>query len=37
MAARLGEGVEAIDGAELAWPVQANGVFAILPRPAIDA
>jgi len=36
MARRLGEGVEAI-GAELAWPVQANGVFAILPRPAIDA
>lgn len=36
MATRLGEGVEAIDGAELAWPVEANGVFATLPRPAID-
>ena len=37
MAARLGEGVAAIDGVSLAWPVQANGVFAALPRPAIDA
>lgn len=36
MAARLGSGVEAIDGIELVHPVEANGVFAQLPRPAID-
>ena len=37
MAARLGAGVTDIDGIELIHPVQANGVFAKLPRPAIDA
>ncbi len=36
MASRLGEGVESMDGAELVHPVEANGVFAKLPRPAID-
>ena len=36
MAARLGSGVEALAGAELVHPVEANGVFARLPRPAID-
>ena len=33
MAARLGAGVEAIDGVELAPPGQANGVFARLAAP----
>ena len=37
MAARLGDGVAPIDGVELVHPVQANGVFAKLPRPAIDS
>ena len=36
MAARLGSGVEALDGVDLVHPVEANGVFARLPRPAID-
>lgn len=36
MATRLGEGVEAIEGAELVHPVEANGVFAKLPRSVID-
>jgi threonine aldolase len=36
MAARLGAGVEGVDGVELIHPVEANGVFAKLPRPAID-
>lgn len=36
MAARLGSGVEALDGADLVHPVEANAVFARLPRPAID-
>lgn len=36
MAARLGEGAAAIDGVEIVHPVEANGVFAKLPRPAID-
>ncbi len=37
MAARLAAGVEGIDGLEVVHPVEANGVFAQLPRPAIDA
>ena len=37
MAARLAAGVEAVDGVIVVHPVQANGVFARLPRPAIDA
>jgi threonine aldolase len=37
MAARLGRGVETLDGAELVHPVEANGVFVRLPQPAIDA
>jgi threonine aldolase len=36
MAARLGKEVEAIEGVEIAHPMQANGVFARLPRAAID-
>ncbi len=36
MAARLAAAVEAIDGVLLVHPVEANGVFARLPRPAID-
>jgi threonine aldolase len=37
MAKRLGEAVAAIDGAEIAHPVQANGVFVTLPAAAIEA
>jgi threonine aldolase len=36
MASRLAEAVGGIDGLELAHPVEANAVFASLPRPAID-
>jgi threonine aldolase len=36
MAARLAAAAGAIDGVELAQPVEANAVFASLPRPAID-
>jgi threonine aldolase len=36
MAARLGAGVEAIDGVELLHPVQANGVFVRLPQPVLE-
>ena len=36
MAARLAVAVEAIDGVEVTHPVQANAVFARLPRAAID-
>jgi threonine aldolase len=36
MAARLAAAVEAIDGVEITHPVQANAVFARLPRAAID-
>ena len=36
MAARLAAAVSAIDGVEITHPVDANGVFARLPRPAID-
>lgn len=35
MARRLGEAIESADGAELAHPVEANGVFARLPDPAV--
>jgi threonine aldolase len=35
MARRLADAISAIDGVELAYPVEANGVFANLPRPAI--
>jgi threonine aldolase len=37
MARRLGELVAGLDGAELAYPVEANGVFVRLPRSAIAA
>jgi threonine aldolase len=36
MAARLADAVAAIDGAEIAYPVEANGVFVSLPAPAIE-
>ena len=36
MASRLAERVAAIDGVEVVHPVEANGVFARMPRPAID-
>jgi threonine aldolase len=36
MARRLADAITAIDGVELAQPVEANGVFATLPAPAID-
>lgn len=36
MARRLGERLTAIDGVELAQPVEANGVFATLPAEAIE-
>jgi threonine aldolase len=36
MAARLADAVGAIDDVEIAHPVEANAVFARLPRPAID-
>ena len=36
MAARLAEAVRPIDGVEVTHPVEANAVFARLPRPAID-
>jgi threonine aldolase len=36
MAARLAEAVAGIDGVTVTHPVEANGVFATLPRAAID-
>jgi threonine aldolase len=36
MAGRLAEAVGGLDGVELTHPVDANAVFARLPRPAID-
>jgi threonine aldolase len=36
MAGRLGEAIVAVEGVELAQPVQANGVFAVLPPAAIE-
>ena len=36
MAARLSLAVEAIEGVEISHPVEANAVFARMPRPAID-
>jgi threonine aldolase len=36
MAARLAAGVEGIDAIEVVHPVEANGVFARIPRSAID-
>lgn len=37
MARRLGEGAAALNGVELVHPVEANGVFARVPRAAIDS
>ena len=36
MARRLAEAISAVDGAQLAHPVEANGVFVALPAPAIE-
>lgn len=36
MALRLASGVAHIDGVEIEYPVEANGVFARLPRPTIE-
>jgi threonine aldolase len=36
MARRLAESISAVDGAELAYPVEANGVFVAMPHAAID-
>ena len=36
MASRLAEAVDAIDGVEIVHPVEANAVFARLPRAAIE-
>jgi threonine aldolase len=36
MAARLADAIGALDGVEIVHPVEANAVFAALPRPAID-
>jgi threonine aldolase len=36
MATRLADAIAAIEGVELAHPVEANGVFATLPGPAIE-
>jgi len=36
MARRLAESISAVDGAELAHPVEANGVFVTMPHAAID-
>ena len=37
MAWRLAEGASAVPGVSLAYPVEANGVFAVLPPGAIEA
>jgi threonine aldolase len=36
MASRLADAITAIDGVQLAYPVEANGVFANLPASAIE-
>ena len=36
MARRLADAVSGLEGIELTHPVEANGVFAVLERPAID-
>ena len=36
MARRLAEAISAIDGARIAYPVEANGVFVYLPADAIE-
>ena len=36
MARRLAEAISGIDGAKLAYPVEANGVFVTLPATAIE-
>lgn len=37
MAARLAQGIAAAPGARLAWPCEANEVFALLPRERAEA
>jgi threonine aldolase len=36
MARRLGDAVAAVPGVGIAYPLQANAVFAALPRPVIE-
>ncbi len=36
MARRLGDAAAAVPGVRIAYPVQANAVFAALPRPVIE-
>jgi threonine aldolase len=36
MATRLAEGISALDGVSIAYPVQANGVFALLPAAVVE-
>jgi threonine aldolase len=36
MAALLAEAISGVEGAEIAYPVEANGVFVTLPAPAIE-
>jgi threonine aldolase len=36
MAQRLAAAISAVDSVSIAYPVEANGVFATLPRPAIE-
>ena len=37
MATRLGHGITSVHGASLAHPVQANGVFAVLPAAVVES
>jgi threonine aldolase len=37
VAARLAEGISALDGVSIAYPVEANGVFATLPPAVVEA
>lgn len=36
IAAELAEGLARVPGVRLAWPVEANEVFAIMPRPLVE-
>jgi threonine aldolase len=36
MATRLGSGLSSVDGVSLAHPVEANGVFAVMPTPVVE-
>jgi threonine aldolase len=37
MAARLGHGITSVTGGKLAYPVQANGVFVVLPAAVVES